>query len=144
MKLLLALLLSPALLFASDLKVSRVVDGDTIKLSNGETVRLIGVDTPETVHPKKPVQYFGKEASAFTKRVATGKGATLEYDHQLRDKYGRLLAYVHLSDGTDLNAEIVRQGYGFAYVKYPFKRMEEFRALERDAREHSRGLWAAH
>ena len=78
----------------------RVVDGDTIILSNGERVRLIGVDTPETKHPNKPVQYFGKEASAFTKRMVEGKEVTLEYGQQQRDKYGRLLAYVYLMDGT--------------------------------------------
>jgi micrococcal nuclease len=126
----------------ASLLVMKVVDGDTLKLSDGRTVRLIGVDTPETVHPTKPVQYFGKEASAFTKRLAEGKTVTLEYDQQKIDKYGRTLAYVYLPDGQMLNAEIVKQGFGFAYVKYPFQRMEEFRSYEREAREASMGLWA--
>jgi len=128
---------------ASDFRsVKRVVDGDTIVLENGERVRLIGVDTPETVHPNKPVQYFGKEASAFTKNMVEGKKVKLEYDWQRKDRYGRTLAYVYLEDGTHLNAEIIKQGYGFAYTKYPFKYLEEFRKYERKAREEGKGLWA--
>ncbi len=122
-------------------RVKRVVDGDTLLLTNQERVRLIGVDTPETKHPQKPVHYFGKEASLFTRRMVEGKRVRLEYDWQKRDKYGRLLAYVYLIDGTFLNAEIIKQGYGFAYTKYPFKYLEEFRRYEKEARENRRGLW---
>jgi len=125
----------------SKIKVSRVVDGDTLKLENGERVRLIGVDTPETVRPNKPVEYFGKEASAFTKRLCEGKTVRLEFDQTKRDKYDRLLAYIYLEDGTFVNAEIIKQGYGFAYTKFPFKYMKEFRKYEREARENKRGLW---
>jgi micrococcal nuclease len=126
--------------------VQRVVDGDTLLLGNGERVRLIGVDTPETKHPDKPIEYFGKEAAAFTKRLAEGKRITLDYDEANKhinhaDTYGRTLAYVFLEDGTLLNAEIIRQGYGHAYTRYPFARMEEFRRLEQEAREQGRGLW---
>jgi micrococcal nuclease len=123
---------------------TRVIDGDTIIVNiegKKEKVRLIGVDTPETVHPNKPVEYFGKEASEFTKKMVEGKKVRLEYDWQKRDKYGRLLAYVFLTDGTFLNAEIIKQGYGFAYTKYPFKYLDEFRRYEREARENGRGLW---
>lgn len=123
---------------------TRVVDGDTIIVNiNGieEKVRLIGVDTPETVHPSKPVEYFGQEASAFTRKMCEGKKVKLEYDWERRDKYGRLLAYVYLEDGTLLNAEIIRQGYGFAYVKFPFKLLDDFRWHEREARRNKRGLW---
>lgn len=122
--------------------VERVIDGDTIVLDGGERVRLIGVDTPETVDPRKPVQYFGKEASAFTRRMAEGKKVRLEGYRKGSDKYGRSLAYVYLEDGKMLNAEIIRQGFGHAYTKYPFDRMEEFRGYEREAREKKRGLWA--
>jgi len=111
--------------------VKRVIDGDTIQLSNGERVRLIGVDTPETKHPKKPVEYFGKEASAFTKKMVEGKSVTLKYDWQRKDKYGRTLAYVYLKDGTFLNAEIVKRGYGHAYTRFPFKYLEQFKQYER-------------
>lgn len=128
-------------LFAETFWVKRVIDGDTLLLSNGERVRLIGVDTPETKHPQKPVQRFGREAYLFTKRMVEGKQVRLEFDWQKRDRYGRLLAYVYLMDGTFLNAEIIRQGYGFAYTKYPFKYLDEFRSYEREARENRRGLW---
>lgn len=121
---------------------TRVIDGDTIGIDNGEKVRLIGVDTPETKHPKKLVQYFGKEASEFTKRLCEGKPVRLEYDWQKKDKYNRILAYVYLEDGTFINAEIIKQGYGHVYVKYPFKYIEEFRQYEREAREGEFGLWA--
>jgi micrococcal nuclease len=119
-------------------KVRRVIDGDTLELSTGEDVRLIGVDTPETKHPKKPVERFGREAAAFMKRLVEGQEVRLESDQQRKDKYGRTLAYVYLADGTFLNAEIVRQGYGFAYTRFPFTYLEEFRQWEREAK---RGLW---
>ena len=120
------------------------MDGDTIKLSSGETIRLIGVDTPETKHPTKPVQFFGKEASAFTKREIEGKTVRLEYDTQRTDKYRRTLAYIYRQpDNFFLNAEIIKQGYGFAYTKYPFKYLDDFRRYEKEARDNSRGLWSA-
>jgi micrococcal nuclease len=122
-------------------KVKRVIDGDTLLLINGERVRLIGVDTPETKHPRKPVEYFGKEAHLFTRQMVDGKEARFEFDRRKRDRYRRLLAYVYLLDGTFLNAEIIKQGYGFAYIKFPFKYMEEFRRYEREARGNRRGLW---
>jgi micrococcal nuclease len=122
--------------------VKRVIDGDTVELSTGEKVRMIGVDTPETKDPRKPVQYFGKEATAFTRQLVEGKRVRLEYDQQRRDKYGRTLTYVYLDDGTFVNAEIIKQGYGFAYTRFPFKYLEQFRQLEREAREARRGLWA--
>ncbi|MBI3595545.1 MAG: thermonuclease family protein [Nitrospirae bacterium] len=121
--------------------VTRAVDGDTIVLADKERVRLIGVDTPELHHPRKPVQYYAEEAYRFTQRIVEGKKVRLEYDWQRRDRYGRLLAYVYLPDGTFLNAELIRQGYGHAYTKYPFKYLDEFRRLEREARETGKGLW---
>ena len=128
--------------------VFRVIDGDTIEVSVGgriQKVRLIGVDTPETVHPNTPVEAFGKEASEFTKRLVAGKPIVLrdELSGQDRDKYGRLLRYVYLEDGTFVNAEFIKQGYGHAYTRFPFKFLEEFRQLERQAREAGRGLWGA-
>lgn len=128
-------------------RCSRVVDGDTLIVQiagKSERVRLIGVDTPETVHPKKPVEYFGNESSAFTKKLVEGEMVRLEYDVQKRDRYGRLLAYVYLTDGTFLNAEIIKQGYGFAYTRFPFKYLEQFRQYEKSAREAGTGLWGTH
>jgi micrococcal nuclease len=130
--------------------VQRVVDGDALLLGTGERVRLIGVNTPETVHPKE-VEAFGKEASAFTKRIVEGKLVRLEFDPLAsrgsdgKDRYSRTLAYVFLQDGTHLNAEIIRQGYGFAVTgSPPLKYQNEFRRLELEAREQRRGLWASH
>ncbi len=88
-----------------------VIDGDTIVLDGNEIVRLIGIDTPETKDPRKPVQYYGREAYEFTKRLVEGKKVRLSYDLNEKDKYGRTLAYVYLEDGTFLNAEVVNQGY---------------------------------
>lgn len=122
----------------------RVVDGDTLVLDGGERVRLIGVDTPELHHPRKPVEYFAQEASDYVRRRVQGQRVRLEYDQQRRDRYGRTLAYVFMADGTFLNLRIIEQGYGFAYTKYPFRSdyMARFRAAERAARVGSRGLWA--
>ena len=123
--------------------VTRFIDGDTVVVEGVGTVRLIGVDTPETVDPRRPVQYFGMEASDFTKQLATGKRVRLEFDQDRTDRYGRTLAYLYLQpDNLLLNAEIIRQGYGFAYTQFPFRMMADFRALEREAREAGRGLWA--
>jgi micrococcal nuclease len=122
--------------------VVRVVDGDTLQLDGDERVRLIGVDTPESVDPRRPVEYYGKEASAFLRRMAEGKRVRLSFDQERKDRYGRTLAYVHLADGSLLNAEIIRQGYGHAYTRFPFRYSDEFRAYEREAREQRRGLWA--
>jgi endonuclease YncB( thermonuclease family) len=126
---------------ASAQLVERVIDGDTIVVQGIGTVRLIGVDTPETVDPRRPVQYFGKEASDFTRRLATRQVVRLEFDGPRTDRYRRTLAYVYLPDGTLLNAEIVRQGYGHAYTQFPFRYLEDFRGYERQAGEAGRGLW---
>ena len=126
--------------------VSEVIDGDTIRAGRGwrqTTVRLIGVDTPETVHPDKPVEFFGPEASAFTKDRLDGAWVHLEFDPADRiDAHGRLLAYVFLPDGTLFNQELIRLGYGRAYTRFPFRLQEEFRQAEADARAAGRGLWA--
>ncbi len=139
--LVLAVLLAPSLALAQ--LVTRVIDGDTLVVAGVGTVRLIGVDTPETVDPRRPVQAFGKEASDFTRRTALNKTVRLEFDSDRRDRYGRTLAYVFLPDGAFLNAEIVKQGYGHAYTQFPFKYLDQFRAYERDARAANRGLWTA-
>jgi len=132
-------------------KVYDHVDGDTFRvridnppkgLNEEETIRLLGVDTPETVKPRTPVQYFGKEASDYTKARMLGKTVYLAFDWDLRDRYGRLLAYVYSEDKTCFNAELIREGYGFAYTKYSFQFMDEFRGYERDARKKKAGLWA--
>lgn len=129
-------------------RVVSVSDGDTITVQIGgrnEAVRMIGVDTPETHDPRKPVQCFGKAASQFTKDAMQRAGQVrLEASTQDndRDKYQRLLRYVYLPNGTLHNAALIQQGYGFAYTVFPHDKLEAFRALEREARQEQRGLWS--
>jgi len=123
--------------------IDHVIDGDTIQLDDSRKVRLIGVDTPETVHPQKEVEYYGKEASDFTKSMLEGKEVYLEYDVQPTDKYGRTLAYVWLSDGTLFNELLVLKG--FAQVStYPpnVKYVERFTMAQKQAIEANADLWA--
>lgn len=127
-------------------QVTEFVDGDTLTVDmNGtkEKVRLIGVDTPETHDPRKSVQCFGQAASDFTKQLIGSNRVRLENDPENtdRDRYNRLLRYVYLPDGRLVNAELVKQGYAFAYTLFPFTKLEEFRGFEQDARQQSAGLW---
>ena len=125
-------------------RVTRVVDGDTIVVRD-TTVRLIGIDTPETKKPNTPVQCFGKAATAETERLIDGRRVRLEYDVERQDRYGRDLAYVYRrSDGLFLNAELVRRGYASAATYPPnVRHADRFRRLQREAREAGRGLWSA-
>ena len=128
--------------------VIRFDDGDTIAVDmNGqnETVRFIGVDTPETHDPRKAVQCFGYAATVYTKNLVGKSRVRLEADslNTNRDRYGRLLRYIYLPDGTLVNAKIIQDGYGFAYTLFPFEKADEFRSYERQAREASQGLWSA-
>lgn len=137
----------PPMLQAGYYRVTQFEDGDTLIVDmNGveEKIRFIGVDTPETKDPRKPVQCFGKAASAFTKKLIGNNPVKLEADptNTNRDRYNRLLRYVYLPDGTFVNLEIIKQGYGFAYVSFPVQKLEEFRAAQKEAREQNRGLWA--
>lgn len=127
--------------------VTRVIDGDTIEVSldgRQETVRLIGVDTPETVHPRVGVEPWGPEASAFTKRLLPpGTRVRLELDVQERDPYGRLLAYVYLPDGRMLNALLLEAGLAQLLTVPPNVRyVDLFVRLQREAREAGRGMWS--
>ncbi len=124
------------------IKVANVVDGDTIKLENGQVVRYIGIDTPETVHPSKPVQCFGKEASAKNKELVNGKEVRLVKDVSETDKYGRLLRYVYVGD-TFVNDYLVRNGFANSSTYPPdVKYQEQFKKAEEEARTNKRGLWA--
>jgi micrococcal nuclease len=123
-------------------RVERVVDGDTLVLVGGEKVRLIGVDTPESVHPTKPVQRFAKKASAFTRELVEGELIRLTYDWERTDRYGRTLAYATLRDGRILNEVLIRRGYARAYTRFRFVHSARYRALERGARAAAAGLWA--
>jgi micrococcal nuclease len=129
-----------------DVAVARVIDGDTIEVAGGERVRLIGVDTPETKDPNRPVGCFGKEASAFTASLLpAGTKVRLVGDAEQRDRYGRLLAYVYRrADGLFVNAELLRRGFGQLLTIPPnVAHTDEFAAIARQAREAAQGLWAA-
>lgn len=127
-------------------KVIKVVDGDTIDVyDNGSTirVRLIGVNTPETVHPEKAVECFGKEASTYTTKKLLGKNVQLETDssQDKYDTYSRLLAYVYV-DGDNFNYSLIYDGYAYEYTyNTPYKYQAEFKAAQRDADANNRGLW---
>ncbi len=137
------------------LYVARVVDGDTLKLSNGEKVRLIGVDTPEIHFSKKllkdsekshkdikTIQALGKRAADFTQKLCEGKKVRLEFDVEKRDRYKRLLAYVYLEDGTFVNAKILEEGYAQVMTVTPnVKYAGKFVKLQTEARDKRKGLW---
>jgi micrococcal nuclease len=129
-------------------RVVDVVDGDTLVVQqNGQEarVRLIGLDTPESVHPNRPVECFGREASAQLKDLVEGQRVRLEADATQNDadRYGRLLRYVWLPDGHLVNQTMIAQGYGFEYTyRTPYIYQEQFKQAEREAREQQRGLWS--
>jgi micrococcal nuclease len=126
--------------------VTQVLDGDTILLENGERVSLIGVDAPEIKYTTKAVSAMGKEAAAFARKLVEGKRVRLEFDasntiRNHKDNRKRTLAYIFLEDGTFLNAQIVKHGYGFTIPGLVHKYQSEFRRLEQEAKENKRGLW---
>lgn len=129
--------------------VIEVIDGDTVDLSiagHRQRVRLIGVDTPETKHPNKPVECFGHEASAFAESLLVpGTKVRLERDAEARDTYGRLLMYLfRSSDNLFINLELVRQGFAHVLTIEPnIAYLEKFVAAARDAQSNNQGLWQA-
>lgn len=127
---------------AGPFRVERVVDGDTLLLAGKIRVRLIGIDTPESVTPDRPVERLGKEASDFTRSLVDGREVMLQYDRERHDQHGRVLAYVLVGDSL-VNEEIIRAGYSRAETRYPFDSSMKSRFLkaEKEAREAGRGLW---
>jgi micrococcal nuclease len=141
---------APAAGGAQAARVVRVVDGDTVLVALGaggtqERVRLIGVDTPETVKPRTPVQCFGRAASAEAHRLLDGRSVRLVPDVEARDRYGRMLAYVYRRpDGLFVNAELARRGFARQMTIPPNVRFaDRFGALVAQARRAGRGLWKA-
>jgi len=129
--------------------VLEVIDGDTldIDIPDGEhpdtRIRLIGVDTPETKHPTVGLMYYGPEATEFTTSMAMGKQVTVLLDTagDQRGRYGRLLAYIQLPDGKILNVEIIKNGYGYAYLSYPHSEFSTYQMLMKEAIDNKAGLW---
>jgi micrococcal nuclease len=130
--------------------VVRVVDGDTLHLGVADStadvtkVRLIGVDAPEMGGGERETMYYAQEATAFAKRLALGQQVTIYLDQQAksRDRYGRLLAYVQLSDGRFLNEELLSQGFAYADSRFKHGYYQKYRQLEASARALKEGLWA--
>lgn len=128
--------------------VVRVVDGDTVKIMRGgkeETLRLIGMNTPETVDPRTTVECFGKEASNKAKELLTGKRVRLEFDagEGTLDKYRRTLAYLYRDDGLFFNQWMIEHGYAYEYTyDKAYTYQSEFKTAETYARDHALGLWS--
>ncbi|MBP7462263.1 MAG: thermonuclease family protein [Candidatus Delongbacteria bacterium] len=139
----LALIVAYLIMSRHALHIVEVVDGDTIRLSNGETIRLLGIDTPEIHDERTSVQFYGHKASEFLHHLALNQEVLLQFESIRRDKYNRVLAYVTLrQSGLCLNEEMIRQGYAFVYTRFPFQRFEQFRKLQIEAIHSGRGLWA--
>ncbi|MDD5506270.1 MAG: thermonuclease family protein [Candidatus Omnitrophica bacterium] len=139
----------------SNILVTRVVDGDTLMLENGQYLRLLGIDTPEIHESNKlhrdaqrsgqgieAIKRLGRQSYQFTRQMVEGKRVRLEFDTERHDKYNRLLAYVFLDDGTFLNGRIVEEGYAsITHYKLNVKYADLFLKLYQQARENKRGLW---
>ena len=133
----------------SEIGVIEVIDGDTIKLSNGRLLRYIGLDTPETRIKEKgqfiySPQPFSEEAKEYNRKLVQGKTVRIEFDIQNKDKYGRLLGYCFVGD-TFVNAKLIEEGYAVIYTYPPnVKYADLFASLQRGARQEKRGLWGSY
>ena len=129
-------------------KIIQVVDGDTIRIEvDGvvESVRIIGMDTPEVVDPRKPVQCFGVEASNQAKKLLSSQTITLEIEESqgTRDKYRRLLGYIIMPDGRDFGTVMISSGYAYEYTyNTPYKKQSIYKQAQAEAREAELGLWS--
>lgn len=133
----------------SEHKVLSVIDGDTITIEttdNSLKVRIIGIDTPETLHPFKPVEFGGQEASNRAKELLEGQIVTIHYDpdpkHGKWGNYKRLLVYLDLPDGRDFGLVMIQEGFAKAYPKYPFSRQKVYLEAEQIAQMNKVGIWA--
>lgn len=125
-----------------ELLITRAIDGDTLLSSEGHRIRLLGVDTPETKHPDRPVELFGKEASDFTSRLVDGKVVRVVFDRERYDNYQRLLAYVYIGDLL-LNELLIENGYSAAETQFPFRSdmKKRFAQAEERAKQARAGIW---
>jgi len=124
--------------------VVKVFDGDTVLLHSGERIRYLGIDAPEVAHDRRPADCYGYEAKERNARWVLGKKIRLEYEGEPRDSYGRLMAYVFLTDGRLINAELVREGCAWVFRKDISPRMfERLLSAQRDALAYRRGMWGA-
>lgn len=132
----------------SQTTVVKVIDGDTLEVlidGKKEKVRVIGINTPETVDPRRAVECFGKEASDKAKSLLSGKEVRLEEDptQDNRDKYGRLLRYVFFTDGTDFGLTMVSEGYAYEYTyDVPYKYQKQYKKAQIESEKGEKGLWS--
>lgn len=132
-----------------EFQVMNVIDGDTIdiQMSDGvleyTRIRLLGIDTPETNNPKTGIMYYGSEATEYTKQLIADQPVTILIDTvaDQRDYYGRLLAYIKLQDGSILNEQIIKNGYGYADLRFDHSHCKEYKQLMNQAIESKNGLW---
>lgn len=137
-------------------RIESVIDGDTVKLDGGQTIRLIGVDTPETgdnasmlrdldklrgIADKEQLEALGREAARRTRRLAEGKRCWLEYENTRSDRYGRGLAYIHLEDGGILNEAVLAGGWARVYLNFSFKYKKRYILLQLNAMAERKGFW---
>ncbi len=125
--------------------LNRVVDGDTIIAGKDTRVRFVGMDTPETVHPKKSVEKWGPEASEKTKELLANSKKVCLINDEIGNKYdiyGRKLAYVFSEEGTDIEAVLLREGLAKGYYRFPFERKDEFKIIENEAKIAELGIWS--
>ena len=133
----------PARLEEGAYQVARVIDGDTLQLANQQTIRLLAVDTPETVKPEHPVESWGREATQFTRHFVAGGTMRLQFDRDRVDRFGRLLAYVWVGQQM-LNEELLRAGlarFESQYNNSPSIK-QRFRRAQQEAKDHARGIWS--
>ena len=124
-------------------EVIRVIDGDTVELKNGERLRYNDIDTPETVHPSKPIECYGPQASSKNKELVEGEIIFVELGNPTKDRYGRLLGYVYIDD-LFVNAELVRGGYAEVNsYGNPGSELSNLLEIEKNAKESMKGLWGA-
>ncbi len=126
-------------------KYIRTVDGDTIVVTKNTKVRFIGIDTPETKHPRKKIQPYGLESSAYTKKLLQDTIKVCLISDSLGDKYdkyGRRLAYIFTENGDDINAELLKAGLARGYFYFPFNRKKEFKFYENQAKIKKLKIWS--
>jgi len=124
-------------------RAMEIIQPDTLRLDTGQKVKLLGVDSPKTTDPDRPLEYFGREAFLYAKKKAEGQQVRIEFDQRRMDNYGQLLGYVYLSDGTFLNLDLVQTGHAHAWLGEPMSESAaaRFREAEASARRGQAGLW---
>jgi len=127
---------------STKVRVKKVVDGDTVRLENGKLVRLLGINTPERTYDDQPADPFSLEATLLLQELVEGREVVLTPGREKKDKYGRLLGYLNLLDGSDVQQQLIKRGYAFVVAFPPdIDRLKQFVPLEKTARKQKKGVW---